>query len=410
MNINSLPGKLAECQDRSAENTELFIVEGDSAGGSAKQGRNREFQAVLPIRGKILNVERARRDRMLGSQEIGTLIMALGTGIGRDEQGNSLIDLAKLRYHKIIIMTDADVDGAHIRTLLLTFFYRQMPQLIESGHLYIAQPPLYKVAKGKSETYLKDQRALEDYLITAGLEDCVLTVGAKDGRGGEQRGGKDLVDIVEAARQVSSTIAGLHSRYNRMVVERGVIGGAFAPEVMQSQAAADAAVTKIVAELDANSEETERGWSGSFGPEGFMFRRQVRGVLEAHALDRQLLSSQEARRLNERQASLSAIYAVPAIFKRKDLERAVSGPRALLDLVYDCGRKGISMQRYKGLGEMNAEQLWETTLDRESRTLLQVKIGESIEADEIFSKLMGDVVEPRREFIQENALNATVDA
>jgi DNA gyrase subunit B len=410
MNINSLPGKLAECQDRSAENTELFIVEGDSAGGSAKQGRNREFQAVLPIRGKILNVERARRDRMLSSQEIGTLIMALGTGIGKDEEGKSLIDLGKLRYHKIIIMTDADVDGAHIRTLLLTFFYRQMPELIERGHLYIAQPPLYKVAKGKSETYLKDQRALEDYLITAGLDEAVLTVGAKDGRGGEQRGGKDLVDIVDAARHVTGIINGLHSRYNRMVVERGVIGGAFAPEVLLSQAAADAAVARIVTELDANSEETERGWGGEFGSEGFVFRRRVRGVLEAHVLDRQLLNSQEARRLNERQTSLSAIYAVPAIFKRKDLERLVSGPRSLLDLVYDCGRKGISMQRYKGLGEMNAEQLWETTLDRESRTLLQVKLGESVEADEIFSKLMGDVVEPRREFIQENALNATVDA
>jgi DNA gyrase subunit B len=410
MNLNSLPGKLAECQDRTAENTELFIVEGDSAGGSAKQGRNREFQAVLPIRGKILNVERARRDKMLSSQEIGTLIMALGTGIGRDDEGKSLIDLSKLRYHKIIIMTDADVDGAHIRALLLTFFYRQMPQLIEHGHLYIAQPPLYKVAKGKSETYLKDQRALEDYLITSGLEGAVLIVGQQNGRGGEQRAGKDLAEIVDAARSVSSIINGLHSRYNRMVVERAAIGGAFAPQAVQSQASAEAVVARIVAGLDAASEETERGWSGTFGPEGFLFKRTVRGVLEAHTLDRQLLASQEARRLAERHDALAALYTVPALFKRKDREHPVFGPRALLDLVYETGRKGISMQRYKGLGEMNAEQLWETTLDRESRTLLQVKLGESAEADEIFSKLMGDVVDPRREFIQENALNATVDA
>jgi DNA gyrase subunit B len=410
LNINSLPGKLAECQDRSAANTEMFIVEGDSAGGSAKQGRNREFQAVLPIRGKILNVERARRDKMLGSQEIGTLIMALGTGIGRDDEGNSLVDIGKLRYHKIIIMTDADVDGAHIRTLLLTFFYRQMPELVEKGHLYIAQPPLYKVAKGKSETYLKDQRALDDYLITSGLDEAVLTVGRNGPNKGEQRAGKDLLEIVETARSIAGTINGLHSRYNRLVVEQAAIGGAFSPDVLTSDEKAQAVAAQVTQQLDRNSDELERGWSGSFGPEGFVFKRDVRGVTEVHTLDRALLVSQEARRLNERQAHLGLIYGTPAMFKRKDVEREIHGTRTLLDIVFEGGRKGLSLQRYKGLGEMNAEQLWETTLDRDSRTLLQVKLGDLAEADEIFSKLMGDVVEPRREFIQENALNASVDA
>jgi DNA gyrase subunit B len=407
LDINSLPGKLAQCQDRDPKNTELFIVEGDSAGGSAKQGRNREFQAVLPLRGKILNVERARFDRMLSSQEIGTLIMALGTGIGRVIEGqNGGFDLAKLRYHKIIIMTDADVDGAHIRTLLLTFFYRQMPQLVEMGHLYIAQPPLYKVAKGKSETYLKDQRALEDFLINGGLEDAVLVLGA---RGAEQRAGNDLREIVEQARVVCGIMDGLHSRYTRSVVEQAAIGGAFNLDSHSSQDKADTIAQKVADHLNQVAEETERTWSGSFGDDGFVFKRIVRGVTEVHNLDKQLLASQEARRLNERYAHLSQIYAVTGVLKRKETEKYIYGPRALLDAVFEVGRKGISMQRYKGLGEMNADQLWETTLDKESRTLLQVKLGDLGEADEIFSKLMGDVVEPRREFIQDNALNASVD-
>ncbi|ODT30913.1 MAG: DNA gyrase subunit B [Hyphomicrobium sp. SCN 65-11] len=398
LNLNSLPGKLAECQSRDPVVTEMFIVEGDSAGGSAKQGRNREFQAVLPIRGKILNVERARMDKMLSSQEIGTLITALGTGIGRGEDGG--FNLEKLRYHKIIIMTDADVDGAHIRTLLLTFFYRQMPELVQKGHLYIAQPPLYKVAKGKSETYLKDQRALEDYLIESGLEGATLQLGS-----GEQRTGNDLRDIVEQARGVARIIEDLHSRYSRFVVEQAAIGGAFDTELLLSAANATAKAEQIAQRLDTIAEETEKGWSGRFGNEGYNFRREVRGVTESHTLDRSLIQSVEARRLNDRRTHLQEIYGGLASLKRKDSETPVSGPRALLEAVYEVGRKGLSLQRYKGLGEMNPEQLWETTLDKEARTLLQVKIGDLDEADEIFSKLMGDVVEPRREFIQENALS-----
>jgi DNA gyrase subunit B len=400
LDINSLPGKLAECQDRDPANTEMFIVEGDSAGGSAKQGRNREFQAVLPLRGKILNVERARFDKMLSSQEIGTLITALGTGIGRDD-----FDLGKLRYHKIIIMTDADVDGAHIRTLLLTFFYRQMPELVEKGHLYIAQPPLYKVSKGKSETYLKDQRAFEDYLIDAGLEEASLELG-----NGEVRARRDLRDTVDQARYVTRIIEDLHSRYTRFVVEQAAIGGLFDPRLLLSAEQASAGASAIAGRLDALSEETERGWSGMLGNEGYVFRRRVRGVTEVHTLDRALIGSLEARRLNERQPQLEETYALPAKLKRKDGESQVYGPRSLLEAIYDAGRKGISIQRYKGLGEMNPEQLWETTLNRDVRTLLQVKLGDLGEADEIFSRLMGDIVEPRREFIQANALAASVDA
>jgi DNA gyrase subunit B len=387
-----LPGGLAECQDRDAANTELFIVEGDSAGGSAKQGRKREFQAVLPIRGKILNVERARIDKMLSSEQVTNIIAALGTGI-RDD-----FDVSKLRYHKIIIMTDADVDGAHIRTLLLTFFYRQMAELVEKGHVFIAQPPLYKVARGKSETYLKDQRALEDYLVQSGLEDTVLVTG------GGERAGRDLRAIVDQARAVATLMDGLHSRYSRSVVEQAAIAGAFDAKLLQSAAQANATATKIAQRLDAIAEETETGWEGRYGNDGFHFRREVRGVTEAHTLDLALLGSLDARRLNERHKHLAEVYDTPAKLRRKAETIPVHGPRTLLDAIYEAGRKGLSLQRYKGLGEMNPDQLWETTLDPDVRTLLQVKIGEGSEADEIFSKLMGDVVEPRREFIQDNAL------
>jgi DNA gyrase subunit B len=400
LDMANLPGKLAECQDRNAANTEMFIVEGDSAGGSAKQARNREFQAVLPIRGKILNVERARFDKMLSSQEIGTLITALGTGIGRDD-----FNLSKLRYHKIIIMTDADVDGAHIRTLLLTFFYRQMPELVEKGHLYIAQPPLYKVTKGKQERYLKDQRALEDYLIDTGLEDATLRLGS-----GEVRAGKDLRDVVETARSIQGILDSLHSRYARFVVEQAAIGGVLDARIFAERSRGEEVAKEVAVRLDRVSEETERGWSGRFSDnEGLVFTREVRGVKDVHVLDRPFLGSVESRRLNDRHAHLAEIYGLPATLRRKDTEMAVFGPSGLLKAIYDTGRKGLSLQRYKGLGEMNPEQLWETTLDRESRTLLQVKLGDLGEADEIFSKLMGDVVEPRREFIQDNALNASVD-
>ncbi|MEO0809413.1 MAG: DNA topoisomerase (ATP-hydrolyzing) subunit B [Pseudomonadota bacterium] len=400
LDVNNLPGKLAECQDRNPANTEMFIVEGDSAGGSAKQARNREFQAVLPIRGKILNVERARFDKMLSSQEIGTLITALGTGIGRED-----FNIEKLRYHKIIIMTDADVDGAHIRTLLLTFFYRQMPELLEKGHLYIAQPPLYKVTRGKSETYLKDERELENFLIDQGLAEAKLRLAS-----GEDRAGADLRDIVERARVTSRLIDDMHSRYTRFVVEQSAIGGAFEPELLLSPDRANRVAEDIAARLDMISDETERGWSGRFGNDGFAFTREVRGVTEVHILDRALLGSLEARRLYERHDYLMEIYNGPARLVRRDREQDIFGPRGLMEAVFATGRKGIALQRYKGLGEMNPDQLWETTLDKEVRTLLQVKIGDLSEADDIFSKLMGDVVEPRREFIQENALAASVDA
>ena len=394
-----LPGGLAECQDRDASKTELFIVEGDSAGGSAKQGRKREFQAVLPIRGKILNVERARTDKMLSSEQVTNIIAALGTGIGRDE-----FKLDKLRYHKVIIMTDADVDGAHIRTLLLTFFYRQMPDLVDKGHVYIAQPPLYKVAKGKAHSYLKDQRALEDYLIDQGLSDAVLVTGD-----GSERAGRDLRDIVEQARQIAGGINGLHSRYNRNVVEQGAIGGVFDASILNTPSAekANAIADRIAKRLDSISEEMETGWEGRYGNDGYMFKREVRGVTEVHVLDRALLGSLDARRLNDRHEHLVEVYDTPAKLKRKDKTEIVTGPRSLLDAVYETGRKGLDLQRYKGLGEMNPEQLWETTLDPDVRTLLQVKVGDLAEADEIFAKLMGDIVEPRRDFIQENALNVS---
>jgi len=398
LDVASLPGKLADCQERDPAKSELFLVEGDSAGGSAKQGRNREFQAVLPLRGKILNVERARFDKMLGSQEIGTLITALGTGIGREE-----FNADKLRYHKIIIMTDADVDGSHIRTLLLTFFFRQMPELIERGHIYIAQPPLYKVTRGKSEQYLKDERALEDYLIGSGLEDVVLRTYA-----GEERAGADLRRLVEEARAIRNLLAGLHSRYNRKVVEQASIAGVLTPQITGDPQKAEAAALYIARRLDALSEETERGWEGHFD-DGFHFSRTVRGVEEVAIIDQALLGSADARKLDDFAASLQEVYAKPGTLRRKDEEKPIYGPVGLFEEITGAGRKGVALQRYKGLGEMNPNQLWETTLDIDARSLLQVRVKEVDEADDIFTKLMGDVVEPRREFIQENALAASVD-
>jgi DNA gyrase subunit B len=416
MDIASLPGKLADCQERDPAKSELFLVEGDSAGGSAKQGRNRQNQAILPLRGKILNVERARFDKMLSSKEIGTLIQAMGTGIGRDD-----FNLEKLRYHKIVIMTDADVDGAHIRTLLLTFFYRQMPEIITGGHLFIAQPPLYKAARGRSEVYLKDDAKLDDFLVEAGVN-----LSALETMGGA-RSGNDLAALVTHARRMRSLMRYVPKRYDPAIIEGLALVGALDPALNADQRASAAS---FAAEWLTRADPEAR-WQGAVGAEGgYHLQRLWRGVTDHHIIEASFLASQEARRLHTLVEEVAENYvtgsrlvaigkapvAVEEPVETDDGEEVeapvvstkgttISRPSELLDAILATGRKGLSISRYKGLGEMNAEQLWETTLDPDNRSLLRVEITHADLADEIFTQLMGDVVEPRREFIQENALN-----